>query len=138
MRLNSLATFNRGVDTLNSGETLVSRFLRLKTVDDITNALCDFHDIYSQKRSFFLAGWNPALRTAIAELAEGNDERMIRVTRVIHEMLDDGSEHSAYGYYDKDGVTEGIIEAGLAAYESHKRKTFKAKLAGDTNTYYDW
>lgn len=125
-------------ETIDQNEIRELLFRQLKSTDAITSALCDYHYIYGPDRSLFVASWNGHLRDAIVELVEGRDERMFRVTRVINEMLQDASEYSAYGYRDKDMVVEGIIEAGIRAYERHKRNQFKAVLAGDRNTYYGW
>jgi hypothetical protein len=76
------------------------------------------------------------VRDAIVELAEGRDERIIQ--RVVKAMLDDMTEYSTYDQYDRDAIVESVRDAGMAAYERHKRNTFKAKLAGDRNTYFSW
>ncbi len=78
------------------------------------------------------------LRDAIVELAEGRDERAFKIQRVARAMLDDMTEYSTCEWADIDELIEAIIGAGVAAYERHKRKTFKAILAGDRNTYYAW
>ena len=125
-------------DTLTTGELLTHRILKQKTVDEVVGVLCDYHYIYGPDRSLIQASWSGMVRDAIVELAKGHDERMFKIQRVTKAMLDDMTEYSTYDQYDRDSIVEAVRDAGMAAYERHKRQTFKAILAGDRNTYYAW
>ena len=125
-------------DMLTTGELLTHRIRWQKTVDEVVGTLCDYHYIYGPDRSLMQASWSSMVRDAIVELAEGRDERMFKIQRVVKAMLDDMTEYSTYDQYDRDSIVEAVRDAGMAAYERHKRNTFKAKLAGDRNTYFSW
>jgi len=151
--MNSRAEYLNGNDTISQEEIFVSSLHNIKTIADLLERLSNYYYIYGTDRSNFTSSWSGHLRdAAIRDCPEGDradlsmfvSEGLVPVgeyfwsKRVIKEMLKDAAEYSAYDFLDKEGLTEALCKQMQIAYTSHKKKQFKAKLAGEDNVYYGW
>ena len=127
------------MDRLNRGEFLVCVIRGQDTIGGIVSTIADYHYIYGKERSWFGADWSSDLREAITDdFYKWGGEKFFKSRRIIDAMLASATEYSAYDYYDRDGIIEACLEAGIEAYKRMHKHKFLNKLSGTNPRHVDW
>lgn len=119
---------------ITTEETVVRNIPTQPNIPSLLGLVANYHYIYGENRSWFLADWRQDLATAIIldnDLSDNGFPCHLRTRPLVEKILANATEYSAYGFPNHDEVVEIICKQGQEILERFNRKQFKLKLAGE-------